>query len=567
MTDINNYFKIPELTLNALLERAYKNYADLDCVSILDKEPMLYAHFYENVQKTVSLLQESGIQRGDKVAILSENLPQWGISYFAITYFGAVAVPILTDFHPNEIIHILNHSEAKAIFISPKQMDAIGEIEIENLVCVINMQTLSLESRLCKSEKIRSLVDGMKKSAQELSSKITNKSEEKYKVKEDDLAVIIYTSGTTGQSKGVMLSHKNLVSNALATKSVVDITPHDRFLSILPLAHTFECTVGFLVPILYGSSIYYIEKPPTPSVLLKAFSSVKPTYILSVPLIIEKIYRSKVLAKFNNSFVLSKLYKISFFRKILNKMAGKKLLETFGGELKFFGIGGSKLSPFVEEFLMEAEFPFAIGYGLTETSPIIAGRKPFSNIATSTGPAIHGIEIKIDDKKEGAVDGEILARGDNVMLGYYKDEKQTAEVIKDGWFHTGDLGYLDDKGNLFISGRSKNVIIGASGENIYPEQVEARINLNEFVLDSLVYENDSKLMARIHLDYELLDIRLKAQQHSEEDLHEDIEKILEKMRVDVNKELSSFSKVSKYIEQSEPFVKTPTKKIKRYLYI
>jgi len=567
MNDVNEFFKLPEVTLAALLENAYKNYADLDCVQLVDKDPMIYAHFYENIQETITMLKESGIRRGDKVAILSENLPQWGIAYFAITYFGAVAVPILTDFHPNEVMHIISHSEAKAIFVSPKLMDTIAEVDLSNLTCIINIETLTLEDKQCKNEKIRALIDGIKKSAHDIKAKIKNESSEEVRVAEDDLAVIIYTSGTTGQSKGVMLSHKNLVSNAMATKSVVDITPHDRFLSILPLAHTFECTVGFLVPILYGSSIFYIEKAPTPSVLLKAFSTVKPTYILSVPLIIEKIYRSKVLAKFNNSFVLSRLHKIGFFRKKLNAMAGKKLLETFGGELKFFGIGGSKLSPFVEEFLTEAGFPFAIGYGLTETSPIIAGKKPFLNIPTSTGPAIYGIEIKIDEPNEGSKDGEILARGPNVMLGYYKDEAKTAEVIRDGWFYTGDLGYLDDDGNLFISGRSKNVIIGASGENIYPEHIEAIIGLNEYVLDALVFDMDSKLAARIHLDYELIDKKFSADNVSETEMHLHVEKILEEMRVDVNKQLSNYSKVSKYIEQREPFVKTPTKKIKRYLYI
>jgi long-chain acyl-CoA synthetase len=420
---------------------------------------------------------------------------------------------------------------------------------------------------MCKIERMKIILDDIKKSAQELKAKIKNEILCEEEIQEDDLAVIIYTSGTTGHSKGVMLTHKNLVSNAMASKSVVDITPDDRFLSILPLAHTFECTVGFLVPVLHGSSIYYIQKPPTPSVLLKAFASVKPTYIMSVPLIIEKIYRSKVLSKFNSSFILSHLYKIPFFRKILNKAAGKKLLESFGGELRFFGIGGSKLSPYVEEFLHEANFPFSIGYGLTETSPLIAGKRPFLNLPGSTGPAVSGVEIKIDTPSESKGDGEILVRGPNVMKGYYKDEKQTAEVLQEGWFHTGDLGFLDKDGNLTISGRSKNVIIGASGENIYPEQIEAIINLNEYVLDSLVFDMDSKLVARIHLDYELIDKKFDAQKHSESDLHASIENFLEQMRLDVNKQLSSFSKISRYVEQSEPFIKTPTKKIKRFLYI
>ncbi len=560
MTDVNNFFKLP-----TLLEYAHKNFAELDCVSIVDQNPMTYSQMYKKVQEAIKMLKESGIQRGDKVAILSENMPQWGIAYFAITYFGAIAVPILTDFHANEVLHILSHSEAIAIFISDKQMDTIVDADLENLLCVMSIESFSLENKMCKIEMIRQLVDGIKKSAQDLTARIRH--EEHESVKEDDLAVLIYTSGTTGHSKGVMLSHKNLVSNAMAAKSVVNITPQDRFLSILPLAHTFECTVGFLIPMLHGSSVYYIQKSPTPSVLMKAFASVRPTYMMSVPLIIEKIYRSKILAKFNNSFLLSRLYKIPFFRKILNKKAGQKLMENFGGELKFFGIGGSKLSPYVEEFLTEAHFPFAIGYGLTETSPLIAGKRPFLNVPFATGPSVYGVEIKIDTPKEGTSDGEILVRGPNVMMGYYKDEQKTAEVIQDGWFYTGDLGYLDKDGNLFISGRSKNVIIGANGENIYPEQIEAIINLNPYVLDSLVFDMDSKLVARIHLDYELIDKNFDAQHNDEAQLHHSIEDLLEQVRADVNKQLSTFSKVSKYIEQTEPFVKTPTKKIKRYLYI
>jgi long-chain acyl-CoA synthetase len=568
MNDINDFFKLPHLTLPTLLDYSCKNFSKLNCVGIVDKEPMTYSQFYEKVVETMAMLKTTGIVAGDKVAILSENLPQWGVAYFAITSMGAIAVPILTDFHKNEVIHIINHSEAKAIFISNKQIDTIMDADTSNLICVINIETLSLEDKMCKLEKIRAMVDDIKKSAQELKAKLKNEpiADEK-SIAEDDLAVIIYTSGTTGHSKGVMLSHKNLVSNAMASKSVVNITPDDRFLSILPLAHTFECTVGFLVPILHGSSIFYIQKPPTPSILIKAFASVKPTYIMSVPLIIEKIYRSKVLSKFNNSFILSHLYKIGFFRKILNKIAGKKLLETFGGELRFFGIGGSKLSPYVEQFLHEANFPFAIGYGLTETSPLVAGKRPFLNLPNSTGSAVYGVEIKIDEPTGGHSDGEILVRGPNVMMGYYKDEEKTAEVLLDGWFYTGDLGFLDKDGNLTISGRSKNVIIGASGENIYPEQIEAIINLNEYVLDSLVYDTDSKLVARIHLDYELIDKKFDATKHTESDLHSSIEEFLEQMRVDLNTQLSGFSKISRYIEQTEPFIKTPTKKIKRYLYI
>jgi long-chain acyl-CoA synthetase len=262
------------------------------------------------------------------------------------------------------------------------------------------------------------------------------------------------------------------------------------------------------------------------------------------------------------------LYSFSFFRKILNRIAGKKLIETFGGRLRFFGIGGAGISPFVEQFLIEAKFPYIIGYGLTETSPLIAGGILGETIKIkSTGKAMTGVEIKIRDKNQETGEGEIIVKSPSVMMGYYKDENQTAEVMEDGWFLTGDLGYIDEDGFLFISGRSKNVIIGSGGENIFPEQIEARINQNELVLDALVMQrDDDKLIARVHLDYEMIDKMFKANAKSDIEVRENITTLLEEMRVEVNSHISSFSRMVKFVEQIEPFVKTPTKKIKRFLY-
>jgi long-chain acyl-CoA synthetase len=396
--------------------------------------------------------------------------------------------------------------------------------------------------------------------------KISNSSSKT--VKEDDLAALIYTSGTTGHSKGVMLSHKNLVTNALSTHCILEIHNKDIFLSILPLAHTYECTVGLIVPILHGASVAYVDKTPTPSVLLKAFAIVRPTMMLSVPLIIEKIYKNKVLPKFTGSLLMRLLYKIPFVRKKLNKIAGKKLIETFGGRLKFFGIGGAPLSPFVEKFLIEAEFPYTIGYGLTETAPLLAGTNlSLTPKFKSTGPAFYGVELKIKDPNPINGEGEIIAKSPSVMLGYYKDKEKTEEVMEDGWFLTGDLGYMDDEGFLFIRGRSKNVIIASDGKNIYPEQLESVINQNEAVLDSLVMEQDGKLIARVHLDYELMDEKFHANKNADAKVSEDIIKFLEEMRIEVNEQVAASSKIIKFMEQIEPFVKTPTKKIKRYLYV
>lgn len=549
------YENIENFTLPALLNRSVELYASNDVLTKVSQEPMTYQDFNTQVQNMVELLQQNGISKGDKVILLSENMPNWAVAYFSVTYFGGVIVPVLPDFHVADVHHIIRHSEAKAVFVSDKHLATIEELTDSNLRFVIKLDDLSL----IKEHNNRSY-------SSKIAQKITPFKEKS--VAEDDMAALLYTSGTTGHSKGVMLSHKNLVTNAMSAFEKVHITDKDVFLSILPLAHTLECTVGLIIPILHGASIQYIDKAPTPSVLLKAFETVKPTMMVSVPLIIEKIYKSKVLPKFTSSFIMRFLYSIFFFRKLLNKIAGKKLIKTFGGRLRFFGIGGAGISPYVEQFLIEANFPYIIGYGLTETSPLLAGSVLGKTIKKkSTGTAMAGVELKIKDKDPQTGEGEILAKSPSIMMGYYKDEKQTAEVLEDGWFRTGDLGYIDDDGFLFISGRSKNVIIGRGGENIYPEQIEATINQNRVVLDSLVMQrDDDKLIARVHLDYEMIDKMFKANNTPDVEVKEKINNLLEEMRVDVNAQISSFSRMVKFVEQIDPFVKTPTKKIKRFLY-
>lgn len=549
------YENLENFTLPAFLNRSVDMFKTRDAFCDASHKCMSYETFGQKVEDMVKLLQANGIEKGDKVVLLSENMPNWAVAYFGVTYFGAVIVPVLPDFHIADAHHIIRHSEAKAAFVSDKYLSTIEEANDHNLKFAVKLDDLSLINELNNHS---------------LGSKIAQKmpSFKDNAVKEDDMAALLYTSGTTGHSKGVMLSHKNLVTNALSAYEKVHINEYDVFLSILPLAHTLECTVGLLIPILHGSSVAYMDKTPTPSVLLKAFAVVKPTMMVSVPLIIEKIYKNKVLPKFTSSFIMRFLYSIAFFRKIFNKIAGKKLIETFGGRLRFFGIGGASLSPFVEQFLVEANFPYIIGYGLTETSPLIAGSVLGGTIKMkSTGTPFSGVEIKIKNKNPETGEGEIMAKSPSVMLGYYKDEAQTAQVMEDGWFLTGDLGYMDEDGFLFISGRSKNVIIGSGGENIYPEQIEARINQLELVLDSIVIQrDDGKLIARVHLDYELIDKMFKANHISDAHTREKITNLLEEMRIDVNSQISSFSRMVKFVEQIEPFIKTPTKKIKRYLY-
>ena len=551
------YKDLNTLTLPSLIERSFSLYKDNILFGKVGGKTITYAEFYQEMQNIVSLLKENGINHGDKVVLLSENMPNWGIVYFAITYFGGVVVPILVDFHPSDIHHILRHSEAKAIFVSRRYIEVIKEATPNDIKLVVNIDDLSINTTLSSVDYLTRFKTQIKR--------LTNKQE--HKPKSEDLAVILYTSGTTGHSKGVMLSHKNLVTNAMSAYLNVNIREEDIFLSILPLAHTLECTVGMIIPILHGSSVYYIDKVPTPSVLLNAMQKVKPTMLISVPLIIEKIYKTKILPNFHKSFIMKLLYGLPYSRKVLHKIAGAKLLESFGGRLRFFAIGGAGLATDVEKFLIEANFPYIIGYGLTETAPLLAGsilgKKPKLG---STGVSMVGVTLKIKDPDPKTGKGEIIAKSPSVMMGYFKNEHQTKEVMEDGWFLTGDLGYLDDEGYLFISGRSKNVLIGSGGENIFPEQVEAIINQNEYVIESLMLMQENKLIAKVHLNYDMLDEKFATNSKTEDKLKDDIEKLLEDIRKDVNSKISSYSKMIKFVEQREPFVKTPTKKIKRYLY-
>ncbi len=555
-------------TLLSVLENSTEKFANNPALSWVDDEPMTFSQANEKIQQLKVLLNKQGIISEDRVAILSENMPNWAIAYFAVTSMGAVAVPILPDFHPNEIHHILRHSESKAIFVSEKLYEKLEEEEFEKLNSIILMDDFSLIPPRTKRDALRDVVkERTKEFAKLKAAALKMAGLRNDEIKEDDLAAIIYTSGTTGKSKGVMLTHKNVVYDAYATTLIVKVAPNDRLLSVLPLSHTYECTLGLVIPFMQGSCVYYMNKPPIARVLLPAMQKIRPTMMLTVPLIIEKIYKLRILPQLTKSTLLKQLTKIEPVRKKIIQLAGKKLLKSFGGELHFFGIGGSAVSPEVEKFMREAKFPYAIGYGLTETSPLIAGTDPTKTRYRSTGPALPGVQVKIDKPDPKTGEGEILVKGPSVMRGYYNDDEQTKSVFtEDGWFRTGDLGVLDENDYLYIKGRLKNMILGPSGENIYPEQIEYIINENDSVLESLVYQQENKLVARVFLNYEELDKEFSAQKLTETQIHNEIKTILENIRTDVNNRVSTFSRISKIIEQTEPFEKTPTQKVKRYLY-
>ena len=540
-----------ELTIPFLAAESFRKYGENKAMGFVGEEVITYRQLQERTESVIRLLEDLSVKPGDNVALLSSSMPNWGATYLAITSMGAVAVPILPDFSAGEISNILDHSRAKALLVSGSLRPKIEDLKSVTLKTVIlndSYEVISGGNGAVFDPALRPL--------------------NKYHVREDDLAVIIYTSGTTGKSKGVMLTHRNICFTAQQVLGIQRVVESDVFLSILPLSHTYEQTLGLILPLFNGASIYYLRKAPTPSVLLPALEKVRPTTMLTVPLIMEKIYFSKVMPTFRSNKLMSVLYGLPPFRRLFNKIAGKKIYEAFGGRLRFFGIGGAKLNLTVEQFLLDAGFPYAIGYGLTETAPLLAGTKVGSSRLGSTGPAMDGVTLMINDPDPATGEGEVWAKGDNVMKGYFREPEMTAEVITpDGWFRTGDLGVIDRHNNLSIKGRLKNMIVGSSGENIYPEEIESVINDFGHVIESLVVQQKGKLVAMVHLNIEELQAKYRQMKKDfTEQAGQVVDEYLEELRRYVNSRVNRYSQLQLVVYQSEPFQKTATLKIKRFLY-
>lgn len=528
-------------TLKELYSHSIKNFGDNKSFSVLDGESLTYNDFAQRVDGLIELLSNSDLQQGDKVAILSSNMPNWGVSYFAITISGLVVVPILPDFSPDEVNSIIEHSEAKALIVSDKLYQKISKETISRLNLVVRMPTLSV---LKHNVKVQT----------DLTADPSPES----------LAAIIYTSGTTSKPKGVMHSHKGLYTQVDMLLGIQDVNENDVWLSLLPLSHTYESSLGLLLSVKAGGSTVYLEKPPTASVLVNALKKVRPTVILSVPLIIEKMYRSQVLARFTSNKFLSFIYGIGPMRKFIHRKVGQKLMAFFGGRLRFFAIGGAKVDPVVEKFLIEAKFPYGIGYGLTETAPLVAGRNVHMVRHESTGPVLKEAEYRLDNINPITGEGELVVRTPAIMMGYYKNEEATRAVLsEDGWFHTKDLVVVDKDEYIYIKGRLSNMILGPSGENIYPEEIESVLNGHKLVTESMVTEEQGQLIALIHFDYEELEKRYK---DMKDELSYKMDEIKKEVMSYANSKLNRFSRISSVEELSDGFEKTPTHKIKRFLY-
>lgn len=541
-------------TIQQALLRSNRLYGNRTALTLIGEpeSTITYHELQKRVDAFATFLLERGIKKNDKFAILAESHPNWAIAYFAIVSIGAIAVPILPDFSVKEVSTVLEHSDSIGIVVSAKLMHkASSFIEHKHPLTI-------------RSGDFAVLSDEKPLQVSIISTSVDRARLEACAPEEDDIASIIYTSGTTGASKGVMLTHKNITSNAYACRrQFVRLRPGYRMLSILPLSHAYEFTIGLMLGMIEGCEIHYLGKAPAASILLPALKKIRPHIMLSVPLLIEKIYKSSVLPKISSNPKIAHLYGKPIIRKFINRTIGRKLRQTFGGCLKFFGVGGAALDPNVEAFLKEAKFPYAIGYGLTETAPLLAGAGPKQTKPGTTGFALNNVELRIAKTDESSDVGEIQARGPNIMKGYYRSEQATAEVFtEDGWFKTGDLGSFDKK-RLSIKGRLKTMILGSTGENIYPELIEMLINNHDFVEESLVVPNEDGLSAMIALNFEAMAENLKTSVH---DAREQASAYLGRIKDMVNAELSKSSKISSVHLQDTPFERTPTLKIKRYLY-
>ena len=535
------------MTLYEALHQSLEKFSARTAFSLWRGAEVTYSEVGERVKQIHQMLADADIQPGDRVAILSSSVPNWGVAYFAITSAGYVVVPIMPDFTSEDIDRIVEHSETKALFVSDRLFSKLSKSTADKLNIVIRTKNLGIIAQNVKGG------NGTTRIPQP-----------------DDLAAIIYTSGTTSQPKGVMLTHYNLCAQLHMIDKLFMVYPEDIFLSILPLAHTYECTIGLILAFSHGCHVVYLDKAPTVSTLLPALKEVRPTIMLTVPLIIEKIFRGAVLKKFTSSAIMRALYGVGFIRKMLHRIAGKTLTKTFGGRVRFFGIGGAKLDSTVEQFLLDAKFIYDIGYGLTETAPLLAGAVDGMLRLGSTGPLLQGVEGRIENPNDEGI-GELVVKSPSQMIGYYKNEEATKAVFtEDGWFRTGDLACFDNDGWLYIKGRLKNMILGPSGENIYPEDIESVLNQHVFINESLVTEHEGHLVALVNFDMEAIKARYEELMDGFEGKKEEWAKVRDEIMADIkqwiNAKVNRSSRITEVVEEEEEFVKTPSKKIRRFLY-
>lgn len=541
----------------ANIETGIKNNWDLPALSDYKKESITYSEVARRIARLHVFFKSAGIERGDKIVICGRNSTYWAISFFAGITYGAVVVPLLHEFKSDAVTHLVNHSDAKLLIVGDVVWEGLNADEMPGLCAAIQMQNFELVS--CNDEnycRAYNLIEENFKAA--YPQGFTKEDVVYQRDKLDDLALINYTSGTTSMSKGVMLSYRALLSNYMfACEVLPHLTAGMNVISMLPMAHMYGLQFEVIFEFLRGMHIHFLTRIPSPKIVAEAFSKVKPDIIISVPLIIEKIYKTK-LKPFADKTIVKMLLKTPVIDAILKEKILTALMESFGGRFYEIIVGGAALNKEVETFLKKIGFPLTIGYGMTECGPIIGYEDWSKHRLGSCGKAVPRMEVKIDSPDECKIVGEILVKGSNVMMGYYKNEEATQAAFKDGWLRTGDLGLKDKNGNIYIKGRSKNMILSSSGQNVYPEEIEDILNSLEFVNESLVKDDEGKLIALVFLDQDRLD--------SQHISSKEYDNILEEVRRQANSLLPAYEQLSAVYLHEEEFEKTPKRSIKRYLY-
>ena len=539
------------------IENSIKHNWDLPAFSDYKGEELKYSEAAEKIAQLHIVFDLYGIKKGDKISLVGKNSCNWSIAYLASITYGAVIIPILQDFKPNDIHHIVNHSDSRMLFVTDQIMETLDISKMQEIGLVINLADFSVK-HTTKKDLIEAMngLDGLLK--KKYPSGINATAFSLPQVSNSELAVISYTSGTTGFSKGVMLSHNSLAANIRFAINNMPLVSGDKIVSFLPLAHAYGCAFEFLFPFTLGCHITFLGKTPSPQIIMQAFNEIRPRLILSVPLVIEKIFKNQVLPIISKP-LMKILLVIPGINTILHKKINKKLVDVFGGNFHEVVIGGAPFNAEAEWFFRKIKFPATVGYGMTECGPLISYTSAQTFKFQSSGKKVDTLDVKIDSEDPATIAGEIMVKGDNVMLGYYKNEEATNAVIdSEGWLHTGDLGLIDKEGNIFIKGRCKTMLLGASGQNIYPEEIESIINNKFCIMESLVVEDNGKLNALIVLDKDAISANHIGQK--------ELDHLLKHYLKDVNHELPKYMNISKFVIHSEEFEKTPKRSIKRYLY-
>lgn len=545
---------------NSLIEKSIVENWNLDALTDYKGKTLQYHDVARKIEKLHILYENCGIQKGDKIALCGRNSSSWAVAFLATLTYGAIAVPILHEFTADQIHNIVNHSDAKLLFVGDIVATVIDATKMPGLEGIIYIPDYSLV--VSRTEKLTYAREHLNEMFGIKYPKYFRAKHVHYYHEEspEQLALINYTSGTTGFSKGVMIPYRAILNNyAFACHVLGDkINAGDNIISILPMAHMYGMAFEFIFEFIKGCHIFYLTRVPSPAIIAQAFTDVKPKIIIAVPLIIEKIIRKKVFPKVQNNRIRLLMNMPVISKKVKERIC-EQVYQAFGGNAYEIIIGGAALNQEVEAFLRRINFPYTVGYGATECAPIICYRDWHTFAQGSCGQAAYGQEVKIDSVDPHNVPGEILTKGPNVMLGYYKNEEATEHTIdREGWYHTGDLGLIDEDGNVFIKGRSKNMLLGSNGQNIYPEEIEDKLNSLSFVNESIVIQQDNKLIALVHPDYD----EAKAMNFTDSDLAE----IMEQNRIQLNEIMPVYSKIAEIRIHEEEFEKTPKKSIKRYLY-